>query len=67
MSTILPSIPIHNGVIVDRYSFVDKVADDAPFVFLGRIETIKGAHHAIHIAKTIGRRLVIAGNISDND
>lgn len=67
MPTILPSIPIHNGVKLDKYSFVEKVADDAPFVFLGRIEAIKGTHHAIQIAKTVGRRLIIAGNISDNN
>jgi glycosyltransferase involved in cell wall biosynthesis len=65
ISTILPTIPIHNAVIVDKYSFVNEVEDDAPFVFLGRILPIKGTHHAIQIAKTIGRRLIIAGNISD--
>ena len=38
------------------------VAVDAPLVFLSRVESIKGAHWAIEIARRSGRRLVIAGN-----
>jgi glycosyltransferase involved in cell wall biosynthesis len=38
------------------------VAEDAPLVFLSRIEAIKGCHSAIAIAKATGRRLIIAGN-----
>jgi glycosyltransferase involved in cell wall biosynthesis len=41
------------------------VAPDAPLVFLGRIEEIKGPHLAIDIARRAGRRLVIAGNIPE--
>src|SRR5947209_3227488 len=37
-------------------------AGDAPLVFLGRLERIKGAHAAIAIAKGSGRRLILAGN-----
>lgn len=54
---------IANGVDVDAYTFVPEVPPDAPLVFLGRIERIKGAHHAIEIARASGRRLVIAGNV----
>lgn len=54
---------IPNGVDVDAYTFVEDVPPDAPLVFLGRIERIKGAHHAIEIARASGRRLVIAGNV----
>jgi glycosyltransferase involved in cell wall biosynthesis len=54
---------IPNGVDLNAYTFVPEVLPDAPLVFLGRIERIKGAHHAIEIAKAAGRRLVIAGNI----
>ncbi len=43
------------------------VPDDAPLVFLSRVEEIKGAHWAIEIARRTGRRLVIAGNHSDRD
>jgi glycosyltransferase involved in cell wall biosynthesis len=54
---------VYNGVRLDVYDFAAKVADDAPLVFLGRIEPIKGTHLAISIAQRTGRRLVIAGNV----
>lgn len=55
-------IPIHNFVDLGTYTFQPKVADDAPLVFLSRIERIKGAHTAIAIAQRTNRRLLIAGN-----
>lgn len=54
---------IPNGVPLDRYTFRADVAPDAPLVFLGRVEEIKGPHLAIEVAKRTGRRLIIAGNI----
>jgi len=54
---------VYNGVPMDVYDFSPSVPDDAPLVFLGRIEHIKGTHLAIEIARRTGRRLVIAGNI----
>jgi len=54
---------VPNGVPLHVYSFREKVAQDAPLVFLGRIEAIKGPHLAIEIARRMRRRLVIAGNI----
>jgi glycosyltransferase involved in cell wall biosynthesis len=33
-------------------------------VFLGRLDRIKGVHHAITVAQRLRRRLIIAGNIS---
>lgn len=54
---------IPNGVDLAIYDFVPSVPADAPFVFLGRIEEIKGPHLAIEIAKRTNRKLVIAGNI----
>ena len=36
---------------------------DAPLVFLGRIEEIKGPHLAIEVARRSGFPLVIAGNV----
>lgn len=54
---------VNNGVPMNFYDFVPKVSDDAPLVFLGRIEPTKGTHLAIEIAKKSGRKLVIAGNI----
>ncbi len=57
---------IPNGVDLDIYDFVPVVSEDAPFVFLGRIEEIKGPHLAIEIAKRTGKRLIIAGNIPED-
>lgn len=54
--------PIHNCVELDVYDFQTRVAEDAPLVFLSRIERIKGAHTAIEIARRSGVRLIIAGN-----
>lgn len=54
---------VPNGVPLHRYTFQPEVAPDSPFVFLGRIEEIKGPHLAIEIARRTGRRLIIAGNI----
>lgn len=53
---------IFNGVDLTKYQFQPAVAPDAPVVFLGRLERIKGVHNAIAIARAAGRRLIIAGN-----
>jgi glycosyltransferase involved in cell wall biosynthesis len=55
---------IFNGVDTSRYTPTASVPPDAPLVFLGRVERIKGPHHAIAIARRSGRRLVIAGNVA---
>lgn len=55
---------IYNCAPLDQFDFVDAVPEDAPLVFLGRLERCKGAHTAIRVAELTGRRLVIAGNIS---
>lgn len=65
-SAIAPTRAIHNGVRIEQFDFRKQVAPDAPLVFLGRIEPIKGTHTAIRIAKATGRRLIIAGNRSNN-
>jgi glycosyltransferase involved in cell wall biosynthesis len=50
-------------VELEKYTFQPTVAeDDAPLVFLSRVERIKGAHTAIAAARQTGRRLLIAGN-----
>lgn len=56
---------VYNGVPIEKYSFEGQVADDAPLVFLGRVEHIKGTHHAIEVAQQTGRQLVIAGNVDE--
>src|SRR5262245_21358037 len=53
---------VPNGVETSRYTFQASVQPDAPLMFLGRIEAIKGTHHAIAIAKGARRQLIIAGN-----
>jgi glycosyltransferase involved in cell wall biosynthesis len=54
---------VYNGVPVSTYSFRSEVKGDAPLVFLGRVEEIKGPHLAIEVAQRSGRRLIIAGNV----
>jgi glycosyltransferase involved in cell wall biosynthesis len=54
---------VYNGVSLASYNFAPVVAVDAPLVFLGRIEHIKGTHLAIQVARRAGLPLVIAGNI----
>ncbi|MCY6489316.1 glycosyltransferase [Leptolyngbya sp. GGD] len=56
--------PIHNCVELEKYTFRPTVDEDAPLVFLSRIERIKGAHTAIEAARRSNRRLLIAGNYS---
>jgi glycosyltransferase involved in cell wall biosynthesis len=57
---------VYNALAPERYTAVDRVADDAPLVFLGRIERIKGVHVAIEVARRSGRALRIAGNVPDS-
>ena len=54
---------VYNGVPLESYQFVTKVVPDAPLIYLGRVEEIKGVHLAIEVAKKSGRRLIIAGNV----
>jgi glycosyltransferase involved in cell wall biosynthesis len=54
---------VPNGVPLETYQFRASVDREAPLVFLGRIEEIKGPHLAIEIARRTGFRLVLAGNV----
>jgi glycosyltransferase involved in cell wall biosynthesis len=54
---------IYNGVPLASYQCTVRVEPDAPLVYLGRVEEIKGVHLAIEVAKNSRRRLVIAGNV----
>ncbi|AWM40078.1 Glycogen synthase [Gemmata obscuriglobus] len=58
---------VPNFVDLTKYTFRASVPADAPFVFLSRVEHIKGAHVAIAVAKRAGRPLVIAGNHASDD
>ena len=53
---------IYNGVDLSLYEPTIEVAANAPLVFLGRLEYVKGVHHAIAVALATNRRLIIAGN-----
>ena len=54
---------VYNGVASSAYAFRPRVSEDAPLIFLGRVEEIKGPHLAIEVARRAGRSLVIAGNV----
>ncbi|MFD2161032.1 glycosyltransferase [Paradesertivirga mongoliensis] len=55
---------VYNAIDFSKYSFKSQVEPDAPLMFLGRIEEIKGPHTAIKVAKATGNKLWIAGNIA---
>ena len=57
---------VYNAVDVDRYDYVAELPVDAPLMFLGRIEPIKGTHDAIQIALQSGRDLIVVGNRVDD-
>ncbi len=54
---------VSNGVPLAAYDFRPDPGREAPLVFLGRVEEIKGPHLAIEAAKRAGLPLVIAGNV----
>jgi len=58
-----PAFTVYNAIDINKYRPNYAVAEDAPLVFLGRIERIKGTHLAIDIALKSGKKLIIAGNI----
>jgi len=58
-----PAYPIFNGVNLKTYHFSNAISKDAPLVFLGRIEPVKGTHLAIQIALATKKKLIIAGNV----
>jgi glycosyltransferase involved in cell wall biosynthesis len=63
IAAVAPAFTIYNAVDIRKYPLTAHVKADAPLVFLGRIEAIKGTHTAIDIAQKTGRKLIIAGNI----
>jgi glycosyltransferase involved in cell wall biosynthesis len=61
-----PAYTVYNGVDTNKYVPQYKVSENAPLVFLGRIEPIKGPHTAIEIALATGKALILAGNLPEN-
>ena len=62
-----PALPylatVHNGIDTALYPLQGHAGDD--LIFLGRIHPDKGVHLAIEVARSSGRRLIIAGIIQD--
>jgi glycosyltransferase involved in cell wall biosynthesis len=58
---------VYNAIPFQQYTLQTSVESDAPLMFLGRIERVKGAHTAIAVAKATGSRLILAGNVSPLD
>jgi glycosyltransferase involved in cell wall biosynthesis len=56
---------IYNAVDFSKYLLNEVVPQDAPLMFLGRMDKIKGLHTAIEVAMETGNRLWIGGNIPD--
>ncbi|MFK7955089.1 MAG: glycosyltransferase [Lysobacterales bacterium] len=57
---------VHNCVDCSQFPWVEHVENDAPLVFLSRVESIKGAHLAIEMARQTNKPLVIAGNHAES-
>jgi glycosyltransferase involved in cell wall biosynthesis len=57
---------IYNGIDHESYPF-NPGKRDGSLLFLSRISAEKGPHLAIEVAKRLGRRLIIAGNVDDVD
>jgi glycosyltransferase involved in cell wall biosynthesis len=54
---------VYNAIDFSQYQLNEKVTDDAPLMFLGRLDQVKGAHTAIKVAKATNHQLILAGNI----
>jgi glycosyltransferase involved in cell wall biosynthesis len=55
---------VYNGIDFSQYLLNDAVSENAPLIFLGRLDKVKGVHTAINVAKATNNQLIIAGNIS---
>jgi glycosyltransferase involved in cell wall biosynthesis len=56
---------IYNFVDDKKLEYSPHPVSDAPLVFLGRVEAIKGIHDAIEASMLSKRKLIIAGNVPD--
>lgn len=56
---------IYNAIDFSKYQLRENVEANAPLMFLGRLDKIKGLHTAIEVAKTTNNQLWIGGNIPD--
>lgn len=65
ISSVAEAYCVYNCAPVEKYTFRSSIENDAPLIFLGRIEDIKGTHIAIEVAQKANRSLIIAGNIPE--
>ncbi|WP_406825664.1 glycosyltransferase [Pedobacter sp. KACC 23697] len=56
---------VYNAIDFSKYQLRENVEANAPLMFLGRLDKIKGLHTAIEVAKTTNNQLWIGGNIPD--
>jgi glycosyltransferase involved in cell wall biosynthesis len=54
---------VYNAIDFSCYILNEVIENDAPLMFLGRLDKIKGAHTAIQVAKATNNNLILAGNI----
>lgn len=54
---------VYNAIDFSKYRLNEVVSDNAPLMFLGRLDKVKGVHTAIKIARATTATLWIAGNI----
>jgi glycosyltransferase involved in cell wall biosynthesis len=56
---------VYNGINLEQFTFRERAGES--LVFVGRIHPDKGVHLAIDLANMVGRQLLIAGIIQDDD
>lgn len=56
---------IYHGINLDEFTFKNEMGDY--LLFFGRMHNDKGAKEAIQIAKSFGKKLIMAGIIQDKD
>ncbi len=54
---------VYNAIDFSQYQLKEQTAADAPLMFLGRLDKVKGVHTAIAVARATNNHLIIAGNI----
>ena len=54
---------VYNAIDFSLYQLNETVSANAPLMFLGRLDKVKGVHTAIKVAKATNNQLLIGGNI----
>lgn len=55
---------VYNAIDFSKYTLQPMYDDNAPLIFLGRLERTKGCDVAIAVANATNNKLIIAGNVS---